>query len=86
MLHENVGLNDNFFALGGHSLAAVKVVSMIREEFGIEIGVRTLFDKPTVGGLAGVLEDAIREELGLLNSGLVTPDQMTTEPIEGQWA
>ncbi|HEX4962825.1 MAG TPA: non-ribosomal peptide synthase/polyketide synthase [Thermoanaerobaculia bacterium] len=58
---ERVGRDDGFFDLGGHSLLATQVVSRIRQVFGVEISLRSLFEMPTVSGHAGVVEAALRE-------------------------
>jgi amino acid adenylation domain-containing protein len=55
-----VGIRDNFFEIGGHSLLATQVVSRVRSTFGVEIGVRNVFEKATVEGLARRIEDAMR--------------------------
>jgi thioesterase domain-containing protein len=44
----NIGINENFFALGGHSLTAVSLTARLAKVYGAKISVRTIFDNPTV--------------------------------------
>ncbi len=53
---EAIGIHDNFFDLGGHSLAATRVASRLRDRLGRDVPLSDLFDRPTVADLARHVE------------------------------
>jgi acyl transferase domain-containing protein/thioesterase domain-containing protein/acyl carrier protein len=59
---KEVGIHDNFFDLGGHSLVAVRLFARIKKRYGVELSLALLFEAPTVAQTAEIL----REELGLV--------------------
>jgi acyl carrier protein len=59
---DRVGIHDSFFDLGGHSLAATRVVSRIIQEFQLEIPLKSLLQCPTVAELAAVINEHQRKK------------------------
>jgi acyl carrier protein len=60
---QGVGIHDNFFDLGGHSLLVTQVIGRLRDTFQIDLPLSKLFDYPTVAGLAEVVGN-IQAEVG----------------------
>src|SRR5206468_7986936 len=56
---ETIGVDDDFFVLGGCSRLATQVVSRLRGAFGIDLPLRMLFTSPTLGALAARIDEAV---------------------------
>jgi hypothetical protein len=62
-----VGTLDDFFALGGHSLLVTRVAALLGNAIEVEVPIRTVFDRPTVAGLAAEIETLLIEQLSGLS-------------------
>lgn len=75
LLHvERVGLHDNFFFLGGHSLLGTQLISKISETFGVELSLLNLFDHPTLAEMSQEIEQLILAKVGAMG----TEDEYTS--------
>ncbi|MCX4992713.1 MULTISPECIES: non-ribosomal peptide synthetase [unclassified Streptomyces] len=63
---DKVGVEDNFFDLGGHSILAVRLISRLQAEYDLDLPVRVAFERPTVAQLAVEIEDRVRAEIDAL--------------------
>nr|BFE79209.1 hypothetical protein GCM10020093_018100 [Planobispora longispora] len=57
---EHIGVDDDFFELGGNSLIAVQLIALVRKELGVRLPMRSLFEEPTVAGVAALIDEAGR--------------------------
>ncbi|HLP46187.1 MAG TPA: condensation domain-containing protein, partial [Candidatus Kapabacteria bacterium] len=61
-LNETIGINDNFFQLGGHSLKATILSAKIHKAFNANIPLSKIFTIPTIRGLANYIKSALQEK------------------------
>ncbi|HEY5075279.1 MAG TPA: amino acid adenylation domain-containing protein, partial [Pyrinomonadaceae bacterium] len=66
-----IGVNDNFFEVGGHSLLAVRFFAQVEKRFGKCLPLATLFQAPTIAQLAAILEEGLQKDLTAEWSSLV---------------
>ncbi|AYL95861.1 polyketide synthase [Mucilaginibacter celer] len=58
---DKVGVNDNFFQLGGNSLLALKTVAVLKQRFGYEVAITKLYQYPTIAGIANLISGADKQ-------------------------
>jgi FkbM family methyltransferase len=56
---DHIGIHDNFFNSGGHSLTATQLVTHIRKNFSVQLSLRDFLKYPTIAGLAELIEESI---------------------------
>ncbi|GGK41953.1 non-ribosomal peptide synthetase [Nocardia camponoti] len=78
---EQIGLDDDFFRLGGNSLIATRAIARLRAEFGVAVDVRDFFDNPTVAVLAALLDGGVADDRPALVAG-PRPDVVPLSPAQ----
>ena len=63
---QDVGRSDDFFALGGQSLMALQLVTRVREQFPVEVGLSDVFDHPTLGDFGAVVHERLEAGIAAL--------------------
>jgi hypothetical protein len=56
---EQIGIDNNFFLLGGQSLLGAQIIAQVAETFGVDLALRQLFEAPTIRLLAAKIEQLI---------------------------
>jgi acyl carrier protein len=65
---ERVGVDDDFFLIGGHSLFCTQLVARIRDTFGVDLALRSVFEASTPAQLAQQIESLIATKIGAMNA------------------
>jgi acyl carrier protein len=85
---DHVGVDDNFFDLGGHSLMVFKALSRIRDEFGVDVPVQDFFENPSVAEIAKLLPNAEDSAVESLSVTTITdpPRTEAEKQVAAIWA
>ena len=75
---EPIGIHDNFFSLGGHSLLATQLISRVRNNFKVELPLRSLFAAPTVAELSPLIQQLKQQNLEL-SAPPILPRELNAE-------
>jgi amino acid adenylation domain-containing protein len=78
-----IGVHDDFFALGGHSLLVTQVIARIRMSLGLEIPVRVVFEKTTISAQAAALFELLLQDEAALDI-IAELDQLSDEEVRAQ--
>jgi amino acid adenylation domain-containing protein len=74
---DRVGVNDNFFLLGGHSLLGTQLLTRVNQTFGVELSLLNLFDHPTLAEMSEQIEKLILEKI----AGITEVPQRFVPPL-----
>jgi acyl-coenzyme A synthetase/AMP-(fatty) acid ligase/acyl carrier protein len=74
---DRVGVNDNFFLLGGHSLLGTQLLTRVSQTFGVELSLLNLFDHPTLAEMSDQIEKLILEKI----AGITEAPQRFVPPV-----
>ncbi len=67
MLGNEVGIDERFFQVGGHSILVVRLIARIQGEFDINLPIQAIFERPTIAGMAETVADRIRAEIAAMS-------------------
>jgi amino acid adenylation domain-containing protein/FkbH-like protein len=76
-----VGIRDNFFEVGGHSLQATRLLARLRDHLGVELPLRVVFEAPTIEQMAGRVEAAQRNWQAITRPALLAADRPDALPL-----
>jgi len=81
---DRIGIHDNFFSIGGHSLRAMQVVSRVRAMFKIDLPIRVLLEAPTIAGIVDALfvDEGTRERVEKTAQLLIDLDGLSEAEVE----
>jgi amino acid adenylation domain-containing protein/non-ribosomal peptide synthase protein (TIGR01720 family) len=76
-----IGIHENFFEVGGHSLLAAQIISRVRDIFFIDLPLRAIFEKPTIAGISQTINQAKRGGQGLSSTPILHAERQGESPL-----
>jgi amino acid adenylation domain-containing protein len=81
---DQVGVNDNLFLIGGHSLFGTQLIARLRENFGVELPLRGVFESPTPALLAQEIERLMATKIGAMSEDEIQRALKQATSVGGQ--